>query len=110
MDAWDIASLDVEPHQPQVLRSDESARAIAINLPTGELLQEHQTHERAFLVVADGEIELENGGETRIGGAGFLAHFEPHERREVRAKSDALLLLILAPWPAEGRQTSPGQR
>ena len=109
MDAWDIASLDVEPHHPQVLRSDDDTRAIAINLPAGELMQEHETHERAFLVVAEGEIELEDGGETRTGGPGFLAHFEPHERREVRAKADTRLVLILAPWPAEGRQTSPGQ-
>jgi quercetin dioxygenase-like cupin family protein len=102
LDSWDIASLDVEPHQPQVLRSDDETRAIAINLPAGERLQEHETYERAFLVVADGEIELEDGGETKTGGPGFLAHFEPHERREVRAKHDARLVLILAPWPGEG--------
>jgi quercetin dioxygenase-like cupin family protein len=103
MDSWDIASLEVEPHFPQVLRSDDTTRAIAINLPAGERLQEHQTHERAYLVVASGSIELENGGDTQTGGPGFLAHFEPHERREVRAKDDARLVLILAPWPAEGR-------
>ena len=106
MDSWDIASLDVQPHQPEVLHSDNDTRAIAINLPAGEELQEHETHERAFLVVATGEVEVENGGETVAGGAGFLAHFEPHERREVRAKSDSRIVLILAPWPAEGRQTS----
>jgi quercetin dioxygenase-like cupin family protein len=103
MDSWDIASLGVEPHFPQVLRSDDTTRAIAINLPAGERLQEHQTHERAYLVVAAGSIELENGSNTQTGGPGFLAHFEPHERREVRATEDARLVLILAPWPAEGR-------
>ena len=35
METWDIASLDVEPHQPEVLRSDPEARAIAIDLPAG---------------------------------------------------------------------------
>ena len=108
METWDIASLDVRPHQPEVLRSDDDTRAIAINLPAGERLQDHQTRERAFLVVADGEVEVEDGGETHTGGPGFLAHFAPHERREVRAKSDARVVLILAPWPAEPEQSHRG--
>jgi quercetin dioxygenase-like cupin family protein len=107
LESWDIGTLDVQPHQPQVLRSDDETRAIAINLPAGELLQEHETHERAYLVVTEGDVEIEQEGETVEGGAGFLAHFEPHERREVRARGDSRLVLILAPWPAEGRQTSP---
>jgi quercetin dioxygenase-like cupin family protein len=102
MDSWDIVAMEVEPHQPQVLRSDAETRAIAINLPAGERLQEHETHERAFLVVADGGIEVQNGGETKTGGPGFVAHFAPQERREVRATSDTRLVLILAPWPGEG--------
>ncbi len=102
MDSWDIASLEVEPHQPEVLRTDDETRVIAINLPAGEELQEHQVHERAYLVVAAGEIEVEQGGETVKGGAGFLAHFPPQERHEVRATSDARLILLLSPWPGEG--------
>jgi quercetin dioxygenase-like cupin family protein len=102
LDSWDIASLDVQPHRPEVLRSDDETRAIAINLPAGEQLQEHQVHERAYLLVARGEVEIEDGGDTQAGGPGFVAHFEPNERREVRAKSDARLVLILAPWPGEG--------
>ena len=57
MDTWDIRSLDVQPHSPQVLRSDKEARLIAIHLPAGEELQEHQVHERAYLLVAEGEID-----------------------------------------------------
>ena len=102
MDAWDVASLDVDPHQPAVLRSDEETRVIAINLPAGELLQEHQVHERAWLVVAAGEVEVEQDGRTVSGGPGLLAHFEPNERHEVRATSDARLVLLLSPWPGEG--------
>ena len=102
METWDVASLAVEPHKPEVLRSDEETRVIAINLPAGEQLQEHQVHERAYLLVADGEIEVEQGGETVSGQAGFLAHFEPNERHEVRATSDARLILLLSPWPGEG--------
>jgi quercetin dioxygenase-like cupin family protein len=102
MDSWDIATLGVEPHQPKVLRSDDESRAIAINLPAGEELQEHQVHERAYLVVAAGEIEVEQGGQTETGGPGFLTHFEPNERHEVRAKTDSRLVLILSPWPGVG--------
>ena len=41
------------------------------------------------------------------GGPGFVAVFDPQERHEVRATSDARLLLVLAPWPGEGH---PGAR
>ena len=102
MDTFDIRNLDIEPRHPVVLRSDDESRAIAINLPSGEELQEHQVHERAYLVVADGQIEIVQDGQTTTGGPGFVAHFEPNERRQVLAKDDALLVLILAPWPGEG--------
>jgi quercetin dioxygenase-like cupin family protein len=107
METWDIASLDVQPHQPEVLRSDPEARVIAINLPAGEELQEHQVHERAWVMVAGGQVEIEQDGSTQTGGPGFVAHFEPNQRHEVRAKTDARLLLFLAPWPGQGH---PSQR
>ena len=102
METWNIATLDVQPRQPEVLRSDDETRVIAINLPAGEALKEHQVHERAWLVVADGEVEIEQGGQSVTGGPDFLAHFEPAERHEVRARSDARLILLLSPWPGDG--------
>ncbi|MEA2411852.1 MAG: hypothetical protein QOC77_2413 [Thermoleophilaceae bacterium] len=99
--------MDVEPSKPEVLRSDPEARVIAINLPAGKALGEHQVHERAWLAVADGEVEVEHDGRTERGGPGFLAHFQANERHEVRATSDALLLLILAPWPGAGHPRQP---
>ncbi len=102
METWDIRSLPIEPHKPQVLRSDAETRAIAIFLPAGEQLQEHQVHERAYLLVADGEIEVSQDGQTVGGGPGFLSHFEPAERHAVKAVSDARLVLVLSPWPGEG--------
>jgi quercetin dioxygenase-like cupin family protein len=107
MEAWDIRSLEIEPHHPVVLRSDEETRAIAIHLPAGEALREHQVHERTYLVVADGEIEVTKDGRTITGRAGFLSHFEPRERRAVRALSDARLVLVLAPWPGMGHPSRP---
>jgi quercetin dioxygenase-like cupin family protein len=108
METWDIRALAIEPHQPQVLRSDDETRAIAIHLPAGEELQEHQVHERAYLLVADGEIEVEQGGRSVTGGAGLLLHFEPAERHSVRAITDARLVLVLAPWPGVGHPSWKG--
>ncbi|MGH2952936.1 MAG: hypothetical protein ACRDK9_02795 [Solirubrobacterales bacterium] len=103
MESWDISSLSVEPHRPEVLASDHEGRLIAIHLPAGERLQEHQVHERAWLVVVGGAIEVEDAdGGSISGGAGLVAAFDPNERREVRATEDARLLLLLSPWPGVG--------
>jgi quercetin dioxygenase-like cupin family protein len=103
MEHWDLRTLDVEPHQPRILQSKRGeARSIAIRLPQGEQLQEHQVHERAYLVVVDGEVEVSDGVQSIAGGPGFAAVFDPHERHEVRATTDARLLLVLAPWPGDG--------
>jgi quercetin dioxygenase-like cupin family protein len=108
MQTWDLRTVDVEPRQPQILSSDRGeSRTIAINLPAGEALQDHEVHERAHLVVVDGEVEVDGDGQTVTGGPGFLAVFSPRERHEVRARADARLLLVLAPWPGEGH---PGAR
>jgi quercetin dioxygenase-like cupin family protein len=104
---FDLRSLELDPHRPQVLDSARGeGRAIAINLPAGERLQDHEVHERAYLLVADGEVEVDTGEVTR-GAAGHLFVFDPQERHEVRATADARLLLVLAPWPGDGH---PGAR
>lgn len=107
MDTWDISALEIEPHHPQVLRSDDDTRAIAIDLPAGEELQEHQVHERAYVLVASGEIELDSDGERVSGGPGLVAHFAPGERHTVRALGDARIVLLLSPWPGEGHPSQP---
>jgi quercetin dioxygenase-like cupin family protein len=108
VETWDTRALEVEPHFPQVLRSDEEGRAIVINLPAGEELQEHQVHERAWLLVIDGEVELVGPDEASVkGGRGMLVHTAPNERHVVRAISEARLILLLVPWPGEGH---PSQR
>ncbi len=104
MDSWDLTTLDIEVHKPQVLRSDaDAARAIAINLPAGDKLQDHEVHEHAYVVIVSGEVEVDAGGSTTNGGPGSVFHFDPHERHEVRATSDARFLLLLAPWTGPGR-------
>jgi hypothetical protein len=103
MQIWDLVSLDVQPHQPEVIESEDEGRAIVIQLPADEELGEHQVHERALLLVVSGQVELEDAsGETASGGTGLMAIWEPAERHTVRAKEDSRLLLMLAPWPGPG--------
>ena len=104
MEHWDLTGLDVEPRQPQILDSKRGeSRTIALKLAAGEGLAEHQVHERAHVIVIEGEVEI--GDVT--GGPGLLAIFDPGERHEVRARTDVRLLLVLAPWPGAGH---PGAR
>jgi len=108
MRSWDLSTLDVEARQPRVLDSEDEGRAILINLPAGERLQEHQVHERAWVLVISGRIRIDlPNGESESGGAGYLAVFDPAERHEVSAEDDARMLLVLAPWPGDGH---PSQR
>ncbi len=102
MESWDINNLEVEPHKPVVLDSEDEGRAIVIQLPAGEKLGDHQVHERATLLVADGEVEIDGDGKTISGGPGLLVVFDPKERHEVRATSDSRIVLMLSPWPGKG--------
>lgn len=109
MESWNLNELEVEPRLPQVLDSETEGRAIVINLPKGEQLQEHQVHERAWLLVIDGNIELNTpDGKWAAGGPGLLAIFDPKERHDVQAVEDSRLLLLLSPWPGDGHP-SQGQ-
>ena len=71
MQTWDLGSLDVKAHQPEVITSDDEGRAIVIELPAGEELGEHQVHERAWVLVVSGEVELtDSSGESGHRGPG----------------------------------------
>ena len=101
--SWDLNALDLKPRLPEILSSTDSARAIVLGLAAGELLADHVLHERAWLVVLDGEIEVStSAGEHARGGTGLLVEFAPGERHEVLASTDARLLLVLTPWPGDG--------
>ena len=103
MKAWNVAEMELERHHPRGLGSESEGRVIVLSLPAGETMQEHQVHERAWLVVASGKIEIDDAdGETVGGGPGLLAAFDPNERRGIRAIEDARLVLLLSPWPGEG--------
>ena len=103
MNSWPITDLELQPHAPQILTSTDDARAIALMIPAGESLQDHQVHERAWVIVLDGEVEIETATGDRVrGGGGLLLEFAPNERHAVHAQSDARLLLLLTPWPGAG--------
>ena len=109
VESWNLNELQVEPHQPEVLDSNQEGRAIAINLPKGEQLQEHQVHERAWLLVTEGNVELNTpDGKWAAGGPGLLAVFDPGERHEVLAVEDSRILLVLSPWPGDGHPGTKG--
>jgi hypothetical protein len=103
MESWNLKTVDVEPHQPRILASADDARTILLHLPEGEELQEHEVHERARVLVIDGDVDVaEVGGDFASAGAGHLFEFEPGERRTIVARSDARLLMVLSPWPGDG--------
>jgi len=100
---WDLRSIEAEPHAPEILASAEDARTIMLHLPAEEELQEHEVHERARLVVIDGDVDVTTPeGESVAAGVGHLFEFDPGERHTIAARSDARLLLILTPWPGDG--------
>jgi quercetin dioxygenase-like cupin family protein len=101
--SWDLKSVEAEPHRPQILASADDARTVLLELPSGESLQEHEVHERARIVVVEGDVEVTTpAGDFQSASAGHLFEFEPGERHTIAARSDARLLLILSPWPGDG--------
>ncbi len=102
MESWDIRALKLEPRLPEILSTTDSARAIVLDLQAGENLGDHQVHERAWVVVLDGEVEISSAtGQSVTGSTGLMVQFAPAERHEVAATSDSRLLLLLTPWPGE---------
>jgi hypothetical protein len=74
-----------------------------MDLADGERLSEHEVHERAWIVVVDGEIEATSAaGGRAVAAAGSLLEFAPRERHEVLARAATRLLLLLTPWPGTG--------
>ena len=105
MQHWNVSEI-TEPdgsRSPHVLHSQEGqARVVAIHLKAGQELGDHQVKEAALLVVVDGRVRVEAGDESVEGHAGTVVRFEPDERHAVVADGEARVLLVLAPWPAEG--------
>jgi quercetin dioxygenase-like cupin family protein len=108
---WDLTAIPTPGGtlSPVVLHSDEG-RAILIGIRPGQELGDHQVTERAWIVVLDGQIEVEADGGTHVAGPEMLVTFAPGERRAVRSAGGARIVLLLAPWPGEGHYRGGGGR
>ncbi|HVA30730.1 MAG TPA: cupin domain-containing protein [Gaiellaceae bacterium] len=105
MQHWRLNEIETPDgsRSPAVLHSLEGeSRVVLIGLDPGQELGEHQVKESAFLLVVDGSVRVEAGGESTEAGAGELFRFPPDERHSVTAKDGARLMLLLAPWPGDG--------
>jgi quercetin dioxygenase-like cupin family protein len=113
MQRWNLRELETPggSRSPVVLESEApAARAVLIGLDPGQKLGEHEVKEHAFVLVVDGTIEVDAGGESVEAGAGTLFSFEPEERRAVSSGAGAKVLLFLAPWPAPGHYRGGDER
>ncbi len=91
------------PHHPEILASTEEGRAVVLDLPAGEMLQDHQVHEGAWITVIYGDVRIAgNTGQAVDAQPGALVQFAPGERHEVTALADSRILLLLTPWPGPG--------
>lgn len=103
MRSWKLDEIDLKPRLPEILSSSSAARAIVLDLAEGEGLGDHEVHERAWVIVLSGSVQVCNGaGERTDGGPGLLVEIAPGERHEVLAISASRLLLLLTPWPGNG--------
>ena len=104
MQSWNLNEIETPggSRSPVVVHSQDEARAVVIGLDPGQALGDHQVHERSWVVVLDGRVRLESGGETVDAGPGCLAWFDVDERRSISTDEGARILLLLAPWPGAG--------
>jgi quercetin dioxygenase-like cupin family protein len=102
--SWNLHEIETPggSRSPVVLDSDEAARVVLIGLDPGQELGEHQVKEHAFVLVVDGAVRVDAGGESLDAAPGTLFTFEPDERRTVASDEGARILLFLAPWPGPG--------
>ena len=104
MQSWNLLELEMPggTRSPIVMHSTDEARAVLIGIAAGQELGDHQVFERAYMVVVDGRVQIDAGGDSLEAGPGTLVRFEEKERRRVSSADGARLLLLLAPWPGEG--------
>ena len=93
-----MRAVELRPHSPKILSSSNEARAVVLEIPAGESLQDHQVHERAWVSVIDGEVEITTSDGERVAGAsGLVIEFAPGERHAVRALTAARLFPTAVP-------------
>ena len=111
MKSWALSEIETPDgsRSPVVLSSGDEGRAVLIELGPGQELGEHQVKESLFLVVLEGGVRIECGGESLDAEAQTLVTFEPDERRSVSSEGGARILLLFAPWPGAGHYRAEEQ-
>ena len=102
---WNLNEIEMPDgtRSPVVVDSrDGERRVVLIEIAAGQALGDHGVHEAALLLVLDGEVRVDAGGDAVAAAAGGLFRFDPHERHSVTSDGGARVLLLLAPWPGEG--------
>jgi quercetin dioxygenase-like cupin family protein len=95
MRAWALDRLCLAVDAPQILGSDTDAcRVVALLLPKGDALQEHQAHEGAVLFLTRGLLLIGADAGERTVPSPSLIRFEPGECHQVRAVTECQLLLV----------------
>jgi quercetin dioxygenase-like cupin family protein len=102
--SWNLNEIETPggSRSPVVVHSEDEARAVLIGLEPGQALGDHQVHEQCWLVVLDGRVRIESGGETLDAKPGCLAWFDADARRSISTDEGARILLLFAPWPGAG--------
>jgi quercetin dioxygenase-like cupin family protein len=103
VESWNLLEIEAPDgiRTPAVLHSGD-ARAILLRLEPGQALGDHEVRERAWITVVEGEIDVVCGETGLTARTGTLVMFDPGERHSVSSAEGARLLLLLAPWPADG--------
>ena len=96
----------VGAQKPRVLFTSPECRLVALDLGAGDELADHHVRERAVLQVISGRVAIDASGASVECEAGTVVTFDPGERHALRGLDDARLLLVLAPWPAEGHNAA----
>lgn len=109
MQHWDLtAESEGSRTGPRVLFSTPEARGVVVDLARDEEMGDHQVRERALVHILQGSVACTSGTDTATCVEGTLTVFEPAEPHTLRALEPTRLLLILAPWPAEGHYDEAG--
>lgn len=110
MERWNLHEFEAPDgtRDPVVLHTSGEGRAVMIRIDPGQEMREHQVKERAWVLVVDGSVEAEAGGERVEAPPGTLVTFAPEERHALRSPDGARILLLLAPWPGEGHYRGGG--
>jgi hypothetical protein len=89
MKHWDLTTIgspSSNGDDPQIISSADDGR-----------------HERAWIVTVSGNVEVTPaGGDPVAAGPGQMFEFDPGERHELTATTEARVLLLLVPWPGDG--------